>query len=148
MKQVFRLFILLITFSVWSCTSSKVATDEAVQAAMQEIEDEEVCGYDIIEGKGTITQINRNDPNNVVIKFDFMPNKKRLPNHPKISNQGHLFNVDGLGKYPTIEWCDENGIERGATFACIKYELDTDSNFQECEHVTFSFTEFEGNSWK
>lgn len=139
--------------TVWSCKPSSVAVDTATEEVEQTAEEiveaveDLACKYDIIEGKGRITKMNFSNPDNVVIKFDFTPASKRSSKYPEISNEGRLFNVNGVGKYPSKDWCEKNGIEQGASFPCNKYELKNPAAAGKCEAVKFNFSGFENNGW-
>ncbi len=117
-----------------------------LEAPAFEIEIPDPCHYDAIKGKGIITKINFSNPDNVVIKFRFEQMENRDYRYPMVSDKEVLFNVDGSGNYPSRDWCEENGVKQGATFDCIRYELNMGSE-AECETVRFTFPELENKGW-
>lgn len=162
--NVLLCFAFAMSLTVWSCKPKQViieaAQAEQVEEAIQESEEEEVaveeeeteeletikeCTYSPIEGKGVITKLNLSNPNEVIIKFRFEPNEKDASKYPAVSNEDVIFNVVGLGNYPTLDWCRKNKIDKGASFDCVRYEFEAGD--ESCEQVYFSFTEFEGSRW-
>lgn len=160
--NVLLLFAFAMTLTVWSCKPKQVINDateqveeavEVVEEAEEEPEEEATeeavnCEgrYIAIAGRGTITKLNLSNPNEVIIKFDFVPNDQGVSIYPEIPNENAQFNVATFGKYPTLDWCRKNGIDKGASFDCVRYELEEKENDQ-CEKVYYSFTEFEGSGW-
>jgi hypothetical protein len=155
--NVLLLFAFAISLTVWSCKPKQVISEIAEQAVeevmqeeemeveMEEEEEQRECAYLPIEGKGVITKLNLSNPNEVIIKFRFEPNDKGVSRYPNVSNEDVIFNVEGSGNYPTLEWCRKNKIDKGASFDCVRYEFE--GGDESCAQVYFSFTEFEGSSW-
>lgn len=156
--NVLLLFAFAMSLTVWSCKPKQIINDtaeatEEVEEIMQEEEgtEEETTatncqGYNAIAGKGIITKLNLSNPNEVIIKFNFVPNDQNVSIYPEIPNENVQFNVVTFGKYPTLDWCRKNNIDKGASFDCVRYELEEKENDQ-CQKVYFSFTEFEGSGW-
>jgi hypothetical protein len=166
--NVLLLFVFAMSLTVWSCKPKQVISETAEQEAVEEIEEvireaeeeaeatqeamqeevmEEVevgetCGYNPIEGKAIIRKLNLSNPNEVIIKFSFEPNDKAVSGFPEVSNDDIVFSIHGHKKYPSLDWCKKNGIEKGASFDCARYEV-AEKEDEACEKVYFSLTAFE-----
>ena len=153
MKNINLLIVIVsvLTVSVWSCKPKQVVVAEEEVEVVEKtttttdnIVKEGDCVYKIIKGKGEIMRINFSNPDNLVILFDFMP-EKGSGVMPSLSQR---FNVKGVGKYPPRDWCEKNGIEQGAIFNVNQFELTDGSDRQLCEKTTFSFVDFEDKGWR
>ena len=150
MKQINLLltFVCFIALSQTACKTNQEVTDtteeQPAEVSNPSIADTDDCKYELIEGEGKITRMNFSNPDNVVIQFDFIP--------PKASDltpiQAQAFNVFGVGRYPSKSWCEENGIEQGATLKVNMYQLKENSDVEYCKKIIFSFVDFEGNGWR
>ncbi len=149
--NILLIAVSVLVISLTSCKPKEVVSDkqEEAEQVVQEVinatvMDTEDCKYDLIEGEGKITRMNFSNPDNVVIQFEFTPPKST----GLMPTQGHIFNVNGVGKYPSRSWCEKNGIEQGATFRVNMYQLSANSDREYCQKMVFSFVEFEDNGWR
>jgi hypothetical protein len=158
--NVLLLFAFAMSLTVWSCKPKQVISETAEQAVeeveelmqeevMQEVEEAvegEECAYFPIEGKAVITKLNLSNPNEVIIKFRFESNDKDVSRFPEVANDDVVFSIHGEKKYPSLDWCKKNGIEKGASFDCARYEVE-EKGAEACDKVYFSLTEFEDSEF-
>ena len=159
--NILLLFAFAMSITVWSCKPKEVVSEtveqmaEEVEQAVQEAAEEVVeveetpalnkdqnCKYKAMKGKATVSKLNFSNTNEVIIKFTFEKNDHDVSVYPEVSNENIVLSIDGKKKYPSKDWCAENGIEKGATFNCVRYELVKDTG-NDCAKVKFSFTDFE-----
>lgn len=102
------------------------------------------CAYRDIRGIATITSISQDNPNKVVIKYDFKQLNKVRYEFPKFSDKNIAFFVKGHGSFPPLSWVKAQKMKVGAKYNCIRREITSGA----CTPVVFAFPEFEKNGWE